>query len=240
MINSDIPSINDQSPTPTLPSNDNNLKESVEDIWKQTEINLCLLVAMLKEKERKNTSKSPIISEAISNIENAPLPEPLEKIKCNSDVIAPILDKIKKTMKIINKDMTEEQIIDLLLVSNISIIKKYIQLYLDIIKNIDKSAIDVSDTEFETGIDMFLAISKKLDDLLNSMSSLNIEQDEQAQGQGKSISNAESAELVLGLVSGFFTTAQILGGKKGKKNKRSKKNKERKSRKSRRYRKPIK
>ena len=229
MINSDLPPINDQSPiptpTPTLPSNDNNLKESVEDIWKQTEINLCLLVAMLKEKERKNISKSTIIGETISNIENAPLPEPLEKIQCNSDVIAPILDKIKKTMKIINKDMTEEQILDRLLVSNISIIKKYIQLYIDIIKNIDKSAIDVSDTEFKTGIDMFLAISKKLDDLLNSMSSLNIEQDEQGLGQGKSISNAESAELVLGLVSGIFTTAQILGGKKGKKNKRSKKNK---------------
>ena len=238
MINSDIPSINDQSPTPTLPSNDNNLKESVEDIWKQTEINLCLLVAMLKEKERKNTSKSPIISEAISNIENAPLPEPLEKIQCNSDIIAPILDKIKKTMKIVNKDMTEEQIIDRLLVSNISLIKKYIQLYVDIIKNIDKSAIDVSDTEFETGIDMFLAISKKLDDLLNSMSSLNIEQDEQ--GQGKSISNAESTELVLGLVSGIFTTAQILGGKKNKRTKKNKGRKSRKSRKSRRYRKLIK
>jgi len=237
MINSDISPINEQ--TPAFPSD---LKESVEDIWKQTEINLCLLVAMLKEKEkeRNNASESTIIGETISNIENAPLPEPLEKIKCNSDVIAPILDKIKKTMKIINKDISEEQIIDQLLVSNISLIKKYIQLYVDIIKNIDKNLVDVSDTEFKSGIDMFLAISKMLDNLLNSMSSLNTVMNNQEQGQVRTISNAETAELIIGLVAGIFTTAQILGGKKNKKNKKSKKNKVRKSRKSRRYRKLIK
>lgn len=208
-------------PVETPNNNNNNIKESIENIWEQTQINLCLLVAMLKDKERISTSESPIIGETISKIEGAQLPEPLEKIKCNSDMIAPILDKIKKTMKVINKDLTDEQIIDCLIVSNSSLIKKYINLYLDI---------------SDDGKEKFIKISENIDNLLNNMPDLNKEEE---QGQGQSVNNFESAELVLGLVSGIFTTAQILGGKKSKKNKgrKSKKSKKSRKRKSRRYRK---
>ena len=207
----------------------NNINQNIiEETWEQTQINLCLLVAMLKEKNLEN-------KQIISDIENIPLPERLGKLQCNSYVIAPILNKIKNTMKIINKEMSDEQILDRLLSSNISLIKKYIQLYVNIINNVDKKSVnmDISDEEFKKGVEMFLAIPKKLDELLNNMPSLKTE-DNQGLGQGQSIGNAESAELIIGIVSGIFATAQILGGKKGKKNKKSKKNQKSKKNKGRR------
>ena len=85
---------------PPLSQSDTNVDETLNEIWKQTQVNLCLLVAMLKEK--KNTDKSNIIDETIQKIENASIPKNPGKIQCDSDVIAPILSKIKNTMKLIN------------------------------------------------------------------------------------------------------------------------------------------
>jgi hypothetical protein len=228
-------------PQPQPQELDTNVEEFLDDTWKQTQVYLCLLVAMLKEK--KNTDKSNIISETIQKIENAPIPEDPKKIVCDSDKISPILLKIKKTMKLINNDMSDEKILDRIIGANISLIKKYIKIYTDIAGKIKIG--DISDDQKKEGINMFLDISKILDNLLNNVSSLNIQQD-----QGQSIGSVEAFEGVieiLGLVTG---STQMVAGKKykrksrkGKKSKKSKKkgySKKHCSRKSKKHRKLIK
>jgi hypothetical protein len=219
---------------PPLPQSDENTEEILNEILKQTEVNLCLLVAMLKEK--KNTDKSNIISETIQKIENAPIPGNPGKIECNSDTIAPILLKIKKTMKVINKDLSDEQILDRIIGANISLIKKYMQLYGDISKKVD--------------INMFSDISKILDNLLNSVSSLNVGQNQdqgQGQGQGQSIGSVEASELVIETFALALASSQMIAGKKfqrktqnsrkSKKSKKKRSNKRHYKRKSKRQRK---
>jgi hypothetical protein len=217
-------------PQPQPQDLDTNVEEFLDDTWKQTQVYLCLLVAMLKEK--KNTDKS-----TIQKIENAPIPEDPKKIVCDSDKISPILLKIKKTMKLINNDMSDEKILDRIIGANISLIKKYIKIYTDIAGKIKIG--DISDDQKKEGINMFLDISKILDNLLNNVSSLNIQQD-----QGQSIGSAEAFEGVieiLGLVTG--STQMVAGKKYKRKSRKSKKkgySKKRCSRKSKKHRKLIK
>lgn len=238
------PSYTESQSEPQPQELDTNVEEFLDDTWKQTQVYLCLLVAMLKEK--KNTDKSNIISETIQKIENAPIPEDPKKIVCDSDKISPILLKIKKTMKLVNNDMSDEKILDRIIGANISLIKKYIKIYTDIARKIKIG--DISDDQKKEGINMFLDISKILDNLLNNMSSLNIQQD-----QGQSIGSVEAFEGVieiLGLVTG--STQMVAGkkykrksrkGKKSRKSRKSKKkgsNKRHYSRKSKKHRKLIK
>jgi hypothetical protein len=209
-----------------------NIDEILNEIWKQAQVYLCLLVAMLKEK--KKTDKSEIISKTIEKIENAPIPEDPGKIICDSDTIAPILSKIKKTMilfdkeKLINKELSDEQM-DRIIGANISLIKKYIQLYTDIIKKIDNE--DIDEAKKEEGLKLFLAIPEILDNLLNNVSSLNAETN-QDQGQGQSIGKVEGAEIIIETFALALASSQMVAGKKfqrkTKKSKRSKKSKKKK------------
>ena len=215
---------------------DKNIKEILDEIWNQTQVNLCLLVEMLKEK--KKTDTSDIISDAISKIENAPIPVDSGKIECDPDKIEPILSKIKNTMKFINTEMSDEQILDSIIGANISLIKKYIKLYVDIIEKInDKSIIvdkAINEAKIKEGLPMFLAIPKILDDLLKKDSSLN-EALKQGQSQDQSFGKVEVGELITEFFALATATGSILGGKTFKRKSR-KIRKGRKSRKSKKKR----
>ena len=173
------------------------ISDILNDVWKQTEVNLCLLVEILKEKK-------PINEKTIQTL--------AEEIKCESNVIAHIFTKIKKTMKILNKGITDEQIIDRLLAANISLIKKYIKIYTKIAEPTDK----------------FLNISNALDSLPNQNQG---EDEEQSQ-----FGSIEGTETIIELFAIFLTTAQIAGKKqsigRSLRNRKSRSRKSRKSRKS--------
>ena len=102
--------------------------------------------------------------------------------------------------------------------------KKYIQLYVDISKKEE----------------MFLDISKTIDNLLISMSSLNV-----GENQGQSIGSVEASELVIETFALLVGSSQMIAGRKrktrkGRKSRKSKKkghSKRRYRRKSKKHRK---
>ena len=148
------------------------------------------------------------------------------------------MSKIKNTMKFINTEMSDEQILDSIIGANISLIKKYIKLYVDIIEKInDKSIIvdkAINEAKIKEGLPMFLAIPKILDDLLKKDSSLN-EALKQGQSQDQSFGKVEVGELITEFFALATATGSILGGKTFKRKSR-KIRKGRKSRKSKKKR----
>jgi hypothetical protein len=195
------------SPSPVTETNDEkDFTKPLNEIWKQIQNYLCLLLELLEEKDPNRAD--PIIISAIQNIT-------ILEIACIKGVIS--LPDIKKYIKVVKVIEDEKDIIDTLLILNISMITKFINLYQEIVQKTPDSAAGIMSTKL-------ISIQTILKTLLDNVPSLKTAQEKVQSNNTDKIDYAETFFLL-------YAGTILVGGRRrktrGKKLKNPKKTKRR-------------
>ena len=214
--NGNLPPTYAQTIQSDFKANDLNYVNVLLKFNEQINLDLCLLLKTLKEKNK--IKYDSFISKTIEKIT-------VIEIDCDNNKIEDIFHKIIMIMELLNDSIKEKEILDFLLSKIISQIQKNINFYINIINK--KKPPDDNERNIYK-INKYENILSILDNLLTQMPTL---KQSQNQDDDQSISKVESVEYIIETLLLILTGSQILGGKKtrrrrkGRKGKNSKKNK---------------